>query len=65
VGVERAFQAALGGGCHTAFAAHVSQDMLHLFHERIGIVTFPLSGDDFVEPEVTATRILRELTLVT
>jgi hydroxymethylbilane synthase len=65
VGVERALQAALGGGCHTAFAAHVSQDTLHLFHESIGIVTVPLSGDDFVEPEVTAARILRELALTT
>ena len=36
VDLERAFQAALGGGCHTAFAAHVTGDTLYFFHENIG-----------------------------
>lgn len=64
VTLERAFQAALGGGCHTAFAAHVAAEMLHLFHEKIGLAAVPLDGDDFVNPEVTATRILREFNLL-
>lgn len=64
VTLERAFQAALGGGCHTAFAAHVSADMLHLFHEQIGLAAVPLDGDDFVNPEIAATRILREFKLL-
>lgn len=64
VTLERAFQAALGGGCHTAFAAHVSAEMLHLFHEAIGIAAIPLDGDDFVNPDMTAARVLREFRLL-
>ena len=64
VNLERAFQAALGGGCHTAFAAHVAKDMLHLFHENLGVAGVPLDGDDFVEPGATAARILREFKLI-
>jgi hydroxymethylbilane synthase len=64
VTLERAFQAELGGGCHTAFAAHVSGDMLHLFHESLGIASVPLNGDDFVEPRSTAARILRDFNLL-
>src|SRR5687767_1326767 len=36
VNLERAFQSALGGGCHTAFAAHATGDTLFLFHESTG-----------------------------
>jgi hydroxymethylbilane synthase len=64
VTLERAFQNALGGGCHTAFAAHVSGDMLHLFHENLGLASQPLSADDFVEPALTAERLLREFKLL-
>lgn len=64
VSLERAFQRALGGGCHTAFAAHVSGEVLHLFHERIGLAAVPIDGDDFVNPDVAATRILREFGLI-
>lgn len=64
VTLERAFQSALGGGCHTAFAAHVSGDVLHLFHEKLGLASVPLDGDDFVEPEITAARILAEFKLL-
>ena len=59
VAVERAMQAALGGGCHTAFGAHVNTDMLHLFHETIGLRSAPLSAPDFAAPAQTAARILR------
>ncbi len=64
VTVERAFQNALGGGCHTAFAAHVEGEILHLFHEKTGIQTVRLFASDFAAPADTATRILRELGLV-
>ncbi len=64
VNVERAFQNALGGGCHTAFAAHVAGDTLHLFHERIGIEAVALTPDDFLDPAATAARILRGFKLI-
>jgi hydroxymethylbilane synthase len=63
VTVERAFQDALGGGCHTAFAAHVNHDRLHLFHETVGMRTFALSAADFSAPAECAARILKELGL--
>ncbi|MBW7896104.1 MAG: hydroxymethylbilane synthase [Opitutaceae bacterium] len=64
VAVERAFQAALGGGCHTAFAAHATADTLYLFHENTGLQRFPLTADDFAAPAETAARILKTLRLV-
>ena len=64
VNLERAFQSALGGGCHTAFAAHVTADKLHLFHERIGLHSVPITAADFAAPVETAARILRELGLI-
>lgn len=64
IALERAFQSALGGGCHTAFAAHATADTLHLFHEECGRRTFALTAADFAAPEATATRILAELRLV-
>jgi len=64
VNVERAFQNALGGGCHTAFAAHVAGDTLHLFHENLGIETVKLTADDFADPAATAARILRGFKLI-
>ena len=64
VTVERAFQTALGGGCHTAFAAHVADSTLHLFHENIGLCTLSLTKDDFAEPAATAARVLKQLRLL-
>lgn len=61
VTVERAFQTALGGGCHTAFAAHVSGETLHLFHEQTGRQSRPLRAEDFSHPAAAADRILKEL----
>jgi len=60
VTMERAFQNALGGGCHTAFAAHVAGETLYVFHENIGQRTFKLSAADFAAPAETAARLLRE-----
>jgi hydroxymethylbilane synthase len=64
VNVERAFQNALGGGCHTAFAAHVDGATLHLFHERSGLTHVALGEADFAAPAQTAARVLRELGLL-
>jgi len=64
VRIERAFQAALGGGCHTAFAAHAAGDTLHLFHDKIGLRRFPLSEAEVHAPADTAKRILNTLGLL-
>lgn len=64
VTVERAFQNALGGGCHTAFAAHISGDTLYLFHENVGQHKFTLAAADFAAPAATAARILQQLGLL-
>lgn len=64
VTLERAFQTALGGGCHTAFAAHVTPDTLHLFHENMGLRTLPLTSADFAAPVATAARVLQQLGLL-
>lgn len=63
VSLERAFQRALGGGCHTAVAVHATDHSLHLFHERIGAHHRDLRADESTEPDATAARVLRELGL--
>lgn len=64
VAVERAFQSALGGGCHTAFAAHVAGDDLYIFHENTGVYREALSAADFAAPTATAARVLKQLKLL-
>ncbi|MBL9187125.1 MAG: hydroxymethylbilane synthase [Opitutaceae bacterium] len=64
VTMERAFQAALGGGCHTAFGAHVAGEMLHLFHETVGVVSVSLRPEDFADSAAAAGRILHDLKLI-
>ncbi len=63
VGLERALQAALGGGCLIAFGAHAVDGVLHFFHEKTGACRLPLVPDDFTRPEITAIHILKELKL--
>lgn len=63
VTVERAFQHALGGGCHTAFAAHVAGDRLYLFHENIGQRSLVLTAANFAAPAETAEQVLKEFGL--
>ncbi|MDB6127421.1 MAG: porphobilinogen deaminase [Verrucomicrobia bacterium] len=63
LGIERALQTALGGGCHTAFGAHVAGNMLYFFHEQAGVQTLPLNDSDFENPAATADRILKTLGL--
>ncbi|MCB1104960.1 MAG: hydroxymethylbilane synthase [Cephaloticoccus sp.] len=64
VRVERAFQAALGGGCHTAFAVHAAADTLYLFHENVGLRSLPLDETDYNAPADTAARVLKNLGLI-
>lgn len=64
VALERAFQSALGGGCHTAFGAHVAGSTLYFFHEKTGVAQQALAAADFREPAATARRVLGELGLV-
>ena len=63
VNLDRAFQAALGVGCHTAFGAHATAAKLYFFHEAIGFREFPLNEADYTNPVGTAERILRHLGL--
>lgn len=63
LGLERAIQTALGGGCHTALGAYATQDTLYLFHEDIGLRTLPLTEGDFLSPVIAAARILGGLGL--
>jgi hydroxymethylbilane synthase len=64
VAVERALQQALGGGCHTAFGAHATNDTLYFFHESVGLHRLPLADADFAAPTATAARILKSLNLL-
>lgn len=58
VTLERAFQRALGGGCQTAFAAHVTADTLWFYHHEIGLRSLPLSDAEIDAPEQTARALL-------
>ncbi len=60
VTLERAFQTALGGGCHTAFGAHATETALHFFHEQTGLHTLPLTPADFAAPAESSRRLLGE-----
>ena len=64
VALERAFQTALGGGCHTAFGAHAAADGLYFFHEQTGWRQLPLTPAERDAPAATADRILRQLKLL-
>lgn len=59
VTLERAFQAALGGGCQTAFATHVTQDTLWFFHHEIGLRSLPIDDAEIDAPTETAARLLK------
>jgi hydroxymethylbilane synthase len=59
VEVERAFQAELGGGCHTAFGVHATDDTLWFFHEEIGLRILPLTPAEIAAPVATARATLK------
>ena len=64
VGLERALQSALGGGCQTAFGAYAAADTLFLFHEKTGAHRLSILRDDYINPEAVAARVLRQLGLL-
>jgi hydroxymethylbilane synthase len=61
VGLERAVQLALGGGCNTALGAHAAGGKLHLYHEAVGVVCVPVGDPDLAAPAAAAARILGQL----
>ena len=63
INLERAFQNALGGGCHTAFGVHAVANELFFFHEQTGLRRLPLTPADFDTPAATAARVLKSLGL--
>ncbi len=63
MGLERAIQMALGGGCHTALGAYAAEDTLYFFHESVGLRTTPIGEADFASPVAAAERILRRFGL--
>jgi len=63
VGLERAIQLALGGGCQTALGAHATADTLHIYHESLGIRSVPIRAGDLDAPAAAAARILSQLGL--
>lgn len=51
VHLERAILAAMGGGCHSATAAHVADVCLHVFDESFGYKSLELADDaDWINP---------------
>ncbi|HEY4988352.1 MAG TPA: hydroxymethylbilane synthase [Opitutaceae bacterium] len=63
LGLERAVQAALGAGCHTALGVYATGDTLYFFHEDTGIRTVAVSDADFAAPASAAARILSQFGL--
>jgi hydroxymethylbilane synthase len=63
IALERAFQSALGGGCHTAFGVHAVAKELFFFHEQTGLRRLPLVLADLDAPSQTAARVLKLLGL--
>ena len=63
LGLERAIQSALGGGCHTALGAYATADTLYFFYESAGLRTTPIDDGDLASPAAAAQRILRRFGL--
>ncbi len=64
IGLERALQAALGAGCHTAFGALVEANLLYFYHEQVGAHRIEFSSTELDAPHDTAQGILRQLQLI-
>ncbi|MDR1498434.1 MAG: hydroxymethylbilane synthase [Puniceicoccales bacterium] len=60
VTVERAFLAALGAGCHSAFAAHYTDDFVWLFHDHIGRRAFPFIAVPATDIPAYVAKILKQ-----
>lgn len=64
INLERALQAALGAGCHTAFGALVEGNTLHLYHELRGRHRVELAPVELSTPRGTARAVLKQFRLV-
>lgn len=60
VSVERAFLAALGEGCHSAFAAHFAAGRLLIFREDVGRREFDFPVSDSAEIPAAVARLVRD-----
>jgi hydroxymethylbilane synthase len=58
IGLERAIQTALGGGCNTALGAYAAEGKLYLFHEAVGLKVFAIGDGDLDDPVAAAAGIL-------
>ncbi len=61
LGLERALQGRVGGGCQLAFAAHAAGGTLYFFHEKTGQRNVTLLAADYDQPAAGAERILEAL----
>lgn len=61
VEVERHFLYQMGGGCHSATAVYCSDDLLHVFHEPVGICEYSLTGLTGVELQTRIEEIVEGL----
>lgn len=61
VEIERAFLAAMGGGCHSATAAHVIGRHLLVFHEPIGFREFEFGNGEVKDIESRVREIVSQL----
>lgn len=59
VEIERNFLGKLGGGCQTAFGAHFCEGTLHVFHEDIGVKTYPIN--DVEKADACIEKIVEEI----
>jgi len=64
VGIERVFQNALGGGCHTALGVHATSNTLYFFHETTGVRHFPFTDTEAGAPVEYARQKLKILGLL-
>lgn len=58
VAIEREFLAALGEGCHSAFAVHFSNEKLLIFREDIGRKEFPFPTPEPDEIRAAVSRVV-------
>jgi hydroxymethylbilane synthase len=58
IGLERAIQTAIGGGCNTALGAYAAEGKLYLFHEAVGLKVFAIGDGDLDDPVAAAAGIL-------
>lgn len=61
VTAERAFLSQLGGGCHTAFAAHFHDGELEIFHEKVGYRHYCLPDLQLDEVDLAIRTIVQDV----